>query len=75
MIIFAIKFYFFSRTNSYCLRQKPHTSHFFFFYYETMIEVIYTILIIIIEDLKIYLNNSNLLTKKNVIWFECLVQK
>lgn len=40
-----------------------------------MIRVIYAIFTIVIKDLEIYLINSNLLLRKNIIWFKLLIQK
>lgn len=67
MIIFAIKCYFFFGVESYNLMQKPHTSHFFLFFCGKIIKVVYAMLAIIIKDLKMYLDNSNLLLGKSVI--------
>ena len=39
-----------------------------------MIKVLSAILAIKIKDLKIYLDNSNLLFQKNIIWFKLLAQ-
>lgn len=40
-----------------------------------MIRVIYIIFAIIIKDIKVYLDNLNLLLKKSVIWFKLLIKK
>ena len=40
-----------------------------------MIKVVYAMLAIAIKDLKVCLDNSNLLLRKNVIWFEPLAYK
>lgn len=40
-----------------------------------MIKIIYAIIAIIIKDLKVCLNNSNLLITKNAICFQYLAQK
>ena len=40
-----------------------------------MIKVIYAMLVIIIENLEMRFDNSNLLLKKNIIGFELLAQK
>ena len=70
VIVFAIKSFFFSIADSYSFGQKPHTSHFFLLFYREMIKVVCTMLVITIEDLKMLLDNSNLLLGKSVIWFE-----
>lgn len=38
-----------------------------------MIRVVYTIFIIAIKNLEMYLDHLNLLFRKNIIWFELLV--
>lgn len=40
-----------------------------------MIKVVYAILIIAINDLKVRCSNANLPLEKNAIWFETLPQK
>ena len=70
MIVFAIKFFFFSGTNSYSLGRKPHTFYFFFFFHGEMIRVVFAMLVIAIKDLEVCLGNSNLPLGKNAIWFE-----
>ena len=40
-----------------------------------MIRIVCAILIVIIEDLKVLLGNSNLPLRKSAIWFESLAQK
>lgn len=40
-----------------------------------MIKIVYAMLAIAIEDLKVQLSNSNLLIKKNAICFKSLVYK
>lgn len=72
IIIFVKKSCFFSKTNSHNLRQKFYICHFFS---EKIIKIIYAIFAITIKDLKIYLNNSNLLKRKNIICFKFLAQK
>ena len=75
MIILAIKFFFFSRANSYSLGQKFHTFHFVLFFCGEMIRVICAILAVTIEDLEVRLGNSNLALGKSAIRFEPLAQK
>lgn len=75
MIVFVIKLFFFSLANSYSLGQKFYISHFFLFFYREMIRVLYTMLAIIIENLKLRLVNSNLPLRKSIILFEILAQK
>ena len=50
-------------------------SYFFSFFYKKVIKVIYAMFVIAIEDLKMYLSNSNLPLEKSAIWFELLAQK
>ena len=40
-----------------------------------MIRFVYTMLVVIIEDLEVRMGNSNLPLGKSVIWFESLAQK
>ena len=72
MIVFTIKSFFFSETNSYSLRQKPHIFHFFLFFHRKMIKVVYAMFAIVIEDPEICLDNPNLSLEKTAIWFEPL---
>lgn len=66
---------FYPEQTIYNLGQKPHTFYFFLFFCEEMIKLVYAMLDIAIKDLKIYLNNSNLLIRKSAIYYEFLVQK
>ncbi len=75
MIVFAIKTCFFNRVDSYNLVQKAHTSCFFSPFCGEMIRVICTMLAIAIEDLKLRMNNKNLLLRKSAIRFELYAQK
>lgn len=49
--------------------------YFFVFLCKKMIRIVCNILTIAIEDLKVYLSNSNLLLGKNAIKFKVLVKK
>lgn len=75
VIIFAINSCFFSIIDSYGLGQKTHIFYFCSFSYSEVIKIIYTIFAIAIEDLKIYLGNSNRLFRKITIWFKLLTYK
>ncbi len=75
MIVLTIKFFFFSRADSYSLSRKSHMSHFFLFFRGEMIRVVCAMLVMAIEDLKVRLGNSNLPLRKSAIWFEPLAQK
>lgn len=75
MIVFAIKSYFFSRADNYSLRHKPHILYFFYFFCGKIIKIVCAILAIAMKDLKVCLDNLNLLLGKNVIWFDLLAQK
>ncbi len=61
MIMLVIKTCFYNGVDSYNLGQKPHISHFFSSFCGEMIRVIYVVLAIAIKNLKLYLNNKNLL--------------
>lgn len=75
MIVFIVKSFFFSRADSYSLRQKPHTSHFFYLFVGEMIRVVCAIYAIIIKDLEMHIDNSNLQWGKSAIRFEPSTQK
>ena len=75
MIVLAIKSFFFSRADSYSLKQKPYTSHFFFFFCGEMIRVVCAIFTIAIKDLEVCLSNLNLPLGKSAIWFKLSAQK
>ena len=75
LIVFGIKSYFFSRIHRYKLRQKPYIFDFLLIFYRKIKKLICAILAIVNKDLKIYLGNLNLLTKKNTIWLEFLAKK
>lgn len=75
VIIHAVKSFFFSRVNSYSLRRKPNMFYFFYLFCREMIRVVCAIFIVVIKDLEMHLNNSNLPLKKSPIWFESLAQK
>lgn len=62
IIIFVIKFYFFTRINN--LEWKLYTFQFFAFFYKKIIEIICIMLVVIIKDLELYLNNKNFSFKK-----------
>ena len=47
----------------------------FFLFYVKIIKIICAIFTIAIEDLKLRMNNKNLLWRKSVIWFEPYIQK
>ena len=75
MIILAIKSFFFFEADSYSFGQKSHTSHFFLLFCGEMIRVVCAMLAVAIENLEVYLDNSNLPQRKSAIWFEPLAQK
>ncbi len=75
MIVLAIKTYFFNGVDSYNLGRKPHILRFFSLFYGKMIRVIYAMLAVIIEDLKLCMNNKNLPFGKSAIRFEPCAQK
>lgn len=54
---------------------KNLTYDIFFYFCREIIKVVYTMLVVVIKNLEIYLSNSNLLTRKNAICFKFLVQK
>ncbi len=75
MIIFVIKTCFFNEVDSFNLGQKLHRLRLFSPFYKEMIRVICTILAVIIEDLKLRMNNKNPLLRKRAIQFEPYAQK
>ncbi len=75
MIVLAIKTCFFNGVDSYNLGRKPHTSCFFSLFCGEMISVIYAMLAVAIKDLKLCMNNKNLLLEKSAIRFEPYTQK
>lgn len=74
IIIFIIKFCFFIGIDSFTLRQKSHICYFFQLFHKKMMKVICAMLAIVIKDLKLRINNLNLLLGKSVIRFDSSVQ-
>ncbi len=70
MIVLAIKSFFVSGVDNYSLRRKPHMSYFFLLFCREMIRVVCVMLAVAIEDLEVYLGNSNLPLGKSTIWFK-----
>ena len=75
MFFYTIKSFFFSRADSYSLRQKHHKSHYFPLFHGKMIKVVCAMLAVAIEDLEVRIDNPNLPLGKSAIWFEPLSQK
>lgn len=75
MIVFAIKFFFFFKANSYSLEQKSYISHFLVFFCKKMTNIVYAIFVIAIKYLGVYFGNSNLPQGKSAIWLKTLAQK
>ncbi len=75
MIVIAIKICFLNIVDNYNLGRKSHTSRFFSPFYKEIFRVIYGILAIVIEDLKLHMHNKKILLKKSAIQFELYAHK
>lgn len=75
VIDLTIKIWFFTRVYSYSFSQQPYTSYFFSSICRKMIRIIYTMLAVVIKNLKLCYRNKNLSIEKSIIWFEPYTQK